>query len=327
MPRARRPRCSSRHPTSSARTRRLDREERAKAICATCPVREPCLEYALRIREPHGIWGGLNESERQPLAHALTAPPDRSLTRSATLARHAETTAGYGVAGGQRPRRIGRRRPGPGCLASPRSPTRSHRLEAHLRRRSAGGLRRDRARACPCCSCTAGPSATTRTSASQPHRRPGLPGLRAGPAGFGGTADLPPARGLPRRLRTVGPSGSCEAVDVDEPVFVVGHSFGGGVAIRLAHDHPDARPLPGAGQLGRRLDVEAGRSGSGRWPSGRCGTGACTSRATCGRCARPPGSCPVILGGRRPQPGAQPRRCGKVANLARSADLDPSWRS
>jgi WhiB family transcriptional regulator, redox-sensing transcriptional regulator len=49
------------------------RENRAKAICATCPVRRPCLDYALRIREPHGIWGGLNEVERkQALAHLGT---------------------------------------------------------------------------------------------------------------------------------------------------------------------------------------------------------------------------------------------------------------
>ena len=41
------------------------RESRAKAICATCSVRRSCLEYALRIREPHGIWGGLNEVERK----------------------------------------------------------------------------------------------------------------------------------------------------------------------------------------------------------------------------------------------------------------------
>jgi WhiB family transcriptional regulator, redox-sensing transcriptional regulator len=44
-----------------------DRERQAKAICATCSVRRPCLEYAVRIREPHGIWGGLNEAERRPL--------------------------------------------------------------------------------------------------------------------------------------------------------------------------------------------------------------------------------------------------------------------
>jgi WhiB family redox-sensing transcriptional regulator len=49
------------------------REARAKAICAACPVRRPCLDYALRIREPHGIWGGLNEVERkQVLARQLS---------------------------------------------------------------------------------------------------------------------------------------------------------------------------------------------------------------------------------------------------------------
>lgn len=44
-----------------------EREERAKAICATCRVREPCLDYAIDIREPHGIWGGMNEVERKHL--------------------------------------------------------------------------------------------------------------------------------------------------------------------------------------------------------------------------------------------------------------------
>jgi WhiB family transcriptional regulator, redox-sensing transcriptional regulator len=43
------------------------RESRAKAICSTCPVKRYCLEYALRIKEPHGIWGGLNEVERRSL--------------------------------------------------------------------------------------------------------------------------------------------------------------------------------------------------------------------------------------------------------------------
>jgi WhiB family redox-sensing transcriptional regulator len=42
-----------------------EREIRAKAICASCSVRQPCLEFAIRIREPHGIWGGLNELERK----------------------------------------------------------------------------------------------------------------------------------------------------------------------------------------------------------------------------------------------------------------------
>jgi WhiB family redox-sensing transcriptional regulator len=46
---------------------KLERETRAKDICNQCAVREPCLEYAVSIREPHGIWGGLNEVERRPL--------------------------------------------------------------------------------------------------------------------------------------------------------------------------------------------------------------------------------------------------------------------
>jgi WhiB family redox-sensing transcriptional regulator len=58
-------------PTSFERKdEKLDRERRAKAICATCAVRRPCLEYALKIREPHGIWGGLNEAERKRLLDA-----------------------------------------------------------------------------------------------------------------------------------------------------------------------------------------------------------------------------------------------------------------
>lgn len=41
--------------------------DQAKAICATCPVREPCLEYALANRERDGVWGGATERERRRL--------------------------------------------------------------------------------------------------------------------------------------------------------------------------------------------------------------------------------------------------------------------
>ena len=44
---------------------KLERESRAKEICRTCPVKTPCLDYAIQIKEPHGIWGGLNEAERK----------------------------------------------------------------------------------------------------------------------------------------------------------------------------------------------------------------------------------------------------------------------
>ncbi|MEU4673164.1 WhiB family transcriptional regulator [Amycolatopsis sp. NPDC023774] len=32
--------------------------ERAKVLCADCPVREACLAGALARREPWGVWGG-----------------------------------------------------------------------------------------------------------------------------------------------------------------------------------------------------------------------------------------------------------------------------
>jgi len=39
--------------------------EAARRICATCPVKEPCLEYALAFRIDHGVWGGSSERERR----------------------------------------------------------------------------------------------------------------------------------------------------------------------------------------------------------------------------------------------------------------------
>lgn len=35
----------------------------AKAVCARCPVRAGCLQWALEHGE-HGIWGGTTESDR-----------------------------------------------------------------------------------------------------------------------------------------------------------------------------------------------------------------------------------------------------------------------
>jgi WhiB family redox-sensing transcriptional regulator len=44
-----------------------DDAEPAKEICAACPVREACLEYALVNRERDGVWGGATERERRRL--------------------------------------------------------------------------------------------------------------------------------------------------------------------------------------------------------------------------------------------------------------------
>jgi WhiB family redox-sensing transcriptional regulator len=37
----------------------------AKSICAQCPARQTCLEYALACRERDGVWGGATEKERR----------------------------------------------------------------------------------------------------------------------------------------------------------------------------------------------------------------------------------------------------------------------
>lgn len=39
--------------------------DRARRICETCAVKEPCLEYALRNRIEHGVWGGHSERSRR----------------------------------------------------------------------------------------------------------------------------------------------------------------------------------------------------------------------------------------------------------------------
>jgi len=39
----------------------------ARKICAECPVKSACLEYALENRIDHGVWGGTSERERRRL--------------------------------------------------------------------------------------------------------------------------------------------------------------------------------------------------------------------------------------------------------------------
>lgn len=51
----------------------------AKAICAACPVRRPCLSDALDRGERHGVWGGVNmaSSDDRRRAEAALAAGDR----------------------------------------------------------------------------------------------------------------------------------------------------------------------------------------------------------------------------------------------------------
>lgn len=45
----------------------IEQTRRAKTICERCPVREPCLEYAIATRQQNGVWGGQSEEELRRL--------------------------------------------------------------------------------------------------------------------------------------------------------------------------------------------------------------------------------------------------------------------
>lgn len=47
--------------------------ERAKAVCAGCPVRARCLDNALDNGLDHGVFGGTTERERRTLIRARAA--------------------------------------------------------------------------------------------------------------------------------------------------------------------------------------------------------------------------------------------------------------
>lgn len=137
--------------------------------------------------------------------------------------------------------------------------------------------------------------------------------------GFGGTAGLPgdqfSLRGYAHWVAEL-----LDSLEVEEPVVVVGHSFGGGVSVRFAHDHPTrVRSL-----------VLVNSIGGSAWSSG----GAVRSIAE-----RPlwdwglhfPGDVwpikqatrvlPVLVEDLLPNVLRNPRAIVKVANLARRADL------
>src|SRR6266567_3750573 len=58
--------CAGADPeTFSAATPEAEAE--AKAICARCPVRPQCRDYALATAQEWGIWGGLSVAERAAL--------------------------------------------------------------------------------------------------------------------------------------------------------------------------------------------------------------------------------------------------------------------
>ncbi len=79
-------------------------ESAAKRICAPCPVRDACLDFALRAL-PHGIAGGLTADERRALRAAERTPYLDSAGRLIGAGRDETAAVGRSqVAAGRRPR-------------------------------------------------------------------------------------------------------------------------------------------------------------------------------------------------------------------------------
>jgi pimeloyl-ACP methyl ester carboxylesterase len=137
--------------------------------------------------------------------------------------------------------------------------------------------------------------------------------------GFGRTADLP-AEQCTLSGYAAWVAELLEAVGVDEPAVAVGHSFGGGVAIRLAHDHPT--------KVRSLLLVNS--VGGSSWRSGSV-VRSITERPLWDWGLHFPGDVwpirqatrvlPVIAEDLLPNLLRHPKALVKVANLARRADL------
>jgi len=72
-------------------------EERNAYLCAGCPYRAGCLEYALAVNE-QGVWGGTSHEQRQTIREQLgitaepvrvgkLAPDDQAVARARQAAR------------------------------------------------------------------------------------------------------------------------------------------------------------------------------------------------------------------------------------------------
>ena len=137
--------------------------------------------------------------------------------------------------------------------------------------------------------------------------------------GFGGSADLPSddfsLRGYAQWVADL-----LDNIGLEEPAIVVGHSFGGGVSVRFAHDHRDrVRSL-----------VLVNSIGGSSWKSGRT-LRSITERPLWDWGLHFPGDVwplrqatrvlPVVAEDLLPNLVRNPRAIIKVANLARRADL------
>lgn len=67
----------------------------AKTICAFCPVRRECLEYAIENNERFGIWGGKDIGERRKIRRGMglkeSKPQVVAILKSECPSGHAKT--------------------------------------------------------------------------------------------------------------------------------------------------------------------------------------------------------------------------------------------
>lgn len=140
--------------------------------------------------------------------------------------------------------------------------------------------------------------------------------------GFGGSADLPADR---FDLDGYGAwiEGFLDAVGIDEPVFLVGHSFGGAVSIQFASNHQErVRTLVLINSVGGSAWSAAGAGGvvksMAQRPLWDWGIHFPSDILPIPHLTR---VLPVILEDALPNLLRNPRAMWKVANLARTADL------
>jgi hypothetical protein len=65
----------------------------AQQVCAACPVRQPCLDYAITNRITHGVLGGLTERERRALQSRWVRASRQDRDRAVLAAVAARYTA------------------------------------------------------------------------------------------------------------------------------------------------------------------------------------------------------------------------------------------
>ncbi|QQG86644.1 WhiB family transcriptional regulator [Mycobacteroides chelonae] len=53
------------HPDWERGSARRLRQQRAREVCASCPVILRCRLFAIDGKEPYGTWGGLSEEDRR----------------------------------------------------------------------------------------------------------------------------------------------------------------------------------------------------------------------------------------------------------------------